>query len=280
MRTVAQISDLHFGAHDPAMVEHLHAALAAARPDLVVVSGDLTQRARTAQFRAADAFLRRLEAAGFPLVVVPGNHDIPLYDVVRRLLFPLGRYCRIVARGRSASYRDAEIAVLGLVSAHGLTIKDGRLGRAQIARIGEAFADAGPGVVKLLVTHHPLVPLPGDEEGEVEQALRGAGRALAAVRAAHVHIIMAGHNHTASVAVGGPQLSTDPQVMVVQAGTATSYRRRGTPNSFNLLRIAPGRLVVDEMTAAAGAFTCTRSAAFVLGAGGWSSPSPTSAAPA
>lgn len=269
MRTIAQISDLHFGAHEPATVEHLYDALVAARPDLIVVSGDLTQRARRGQFRAADAFLRRLEAAGFPLVVVPGNHDIPLYDILRRLFSPLARYCRIVARGRSSTYRDAEIAVLGLTSAHGLTIKDGRLTDAQIGEISAAFADAGPDVIKLLVTHHPLVPLPGDGEGEIEKALRGADRALAAVKAAHVHMIMAGHNHAHSVSVGGPQLSTDPQVLVVQAGTATSYRRRGTPNSFNLLKIAPGRLIADEMTAEGGPFTCRRSASFSLTNEGW-----------
>ncbi len=269
MRTIAQISDLHFGAHDPFVVERVHEALVAARPDLIVVSGDLTQRATRRQFHEADAFLRELEAAGFPLVVVPGNHDIPLYDLFRRLFFPLGRYCRIIARGRSALFRDDEIAVLGLFSAHGLTVKDGRLTRVQIARIGETFGDVGPETIKLLVTHHPLVPLPGDEEGEIEDALHGARRALAAVRDAHVQIIMAGHHHAHTVAIGGPQRSIDPHVMVVQAGTATSYRRRGTPNSFNLLRIAPGRLVVDEMTAERGPFTCTGSAAFALSADGW-----------
>lgn len=269
MRTIAHISDLHFGAHEPAVVEHLFAALVAARPDLVVVSGDLTQRARREQFREADAFLRRLEGAGLALLVVPGNHDIPLYNLARRLLAPLGRYCRIVARGRTASFRDGEIAVLGLFSAHGLTIKDGRLTRLQIGRIRDAFADVPAGVLRLLVTHHPLVPLPGDEEGEINAALRGAGRALAAVRDARVHLLMAGHHHAAAVEIGGPTLSTDPQVMVVQAGTATSYRRRGTPNSFNLLAVEPGRLAIDEMTSDGGPFAAARTRAFALDATGW-----------
>lgn len=269
MRTIAHISDLHFGAHEPAAVEHLFTALDAARPDLVVVSGDLTQRARRAQFAEADAFLRRLEAARLPLVVVPGNHDIPLYDIVRRLLAPLRRYCRMIARGRSASFRDREIAVLGLFSAHGMTIKDGRLTRVQIDRIAAEFDGLPPSVLRLLVTHHPLVPLPGDEEGAVNQALRGAGRALEAVREAHVHLLLAGHHHAAAIEIGGPKLSTDPQVMVIQAGTATSYRRRGTPNSFNLLRIAPGRLEVDEMDLGDDGFAVARAAMFVLDAEGW-----------
>ncbi len=269
MRTIAHISDLHFGAHEDAVVAALETALGQARPDLIVVSGDLTQRARRSQFAAADAFLRRLEAAGFPLVVVPGNHDIPLYNIVRRLLAPLNRYCRMIARGRATLYRDDEIAVLGLFSAHGLTIKDGRLTRMQADHIGEAFRDVPAGALRLLVTHHPLVPLPGDEEGEVNRALRGASRALHAVREAHVHLLMAGHHHAAAVEIGGPQLSTDPQVMVVQAGTATSHRRRGTPNSFNLIRIASGRLEVDEMTADGGPFATARYYRFTLDERGW-----------
>ena len=269
MRLIAHISDLHFGAHEPAMVEHLFTALTDSRPDLVVISGDLTQRARRAQFKEAARFLARLEGAGLPLVVVPGNHDIPLYDVIRRLLAPLNRYCRIIAHGRTASFQDEEIAVLGLFSPHGFTIKDGRLTRVQIARIGDAFADVPDGVLRLLVTHHPLVPLPGDKEGEVEKALRGADRALDAVRDAGVHLLMAGHHHAAAIEIGGPQLSTDPGVMVVQAGTATSYRRRGTPNSFNLLRISPGRLDVAEMTADDSPFAEARRLSYTLDQGGW-----------
>lgn len=270
MRRIAHISDVHFGAHEPQAVEHLFRWLADEQPDLVVVSGDLTQRARRAQFAQADAFLRRIEAAGMPVLVVPGNHDVPLYDVVRRLLFPLRRYCRMIARGRSACYFDDEIAVLGLFSAHGLTIKDGRLTRVQIDSIGREFDARAPRqAIRLLVTHHPLVPLPGDEEGQIEKALRGAGRALAAVRDAHVHLVLAGHHHAAAVAIGGPQLSADPQVLVVQAGTATSYRRRGTPNSFNLLTIAPGTLAVDEYTSEGAPFTCSGRRAFVLDANGW-----------
>jgi 3',5'-cyclic AMP phosphodiesterase CpdA len=268
MRRIAQISDLHFGAHDPATVAALHEALTTAVPDLVVISGDLTQRARRWQFHAADAFLRGLEAAGMPLLVVPGNHDVPLYDVPRRLLAPLGRYCRIIARDRSLFFHDTEIAVLGLFSAHGLTIKDGRLTGAQIARIGRTFAQAAPGTIKLLVTHHPLVPLPG-ERGTIDAALRGAGRALDAVRTAGVHLIMAGHNHAASAEIGGPRLSVDPQLLVVQAGSATSWRRRGTPNSFNLLTIEPGRLAVDQRDAIDGRFVTSRMLSFALAPDGW-----------
>jgi 3',5'-cyclic AMP phosphodiesterase CpdA len=259
MRTIAQISDLHFGAHEPAVVAHLHAALSAIRPDLIVVSGDLTQRAHRSQFAEAAGFLERLEAEGFWLIVVPGNHDVPMHKPVSRLLWPLRRYSRYIARGRSCWYADREIAVLGLASAHGLTVKDGRLTRIQIRSIAACFAAAPAGAARILVTHHPLVALPGDEPGEIEPALRGARRALAAVKAAGVHLVLAGHHHTHSVGIGapgGPVLSIDPQVMVVQAGTATSWRRRGTPNSFNLIRLDGPDVTIEEWTAEGGAFSC------------------------
>jgi 3',5'-cyclic AMP phosphodiesterase CpdA len=258
MAVVAQISDLHFGAHEPAVVEALRDALVAIGPDLVVVSGDLTQRARTAQFVAAETFLAALEADGLALLVVPGNHDVPLHKPVTRLLRPLGRYRRIVQRDRPAFVAIADIAVLGLASAHGLTVKDGRLTRAQIRSIGACFRDVPEGVTRLLVTHHPLVPLPGDAAGEIEPALRGARRTLAAVHAAGVHLVLAGHHHAHSVTMAGPTVSADPQILVVQAGTATSHRRRGTPNSFNVIAIDADRLTIAEWTTHGGApFTCT-----------------------
>jgi 3',5'-cyclic AMP phosphodiesterase CpdA len=279
MRSIAQISDLHFGAHEPAVVAHLHAALAAIKPDLIVVSGDLTQRAHRSQFAEAAGFLERLETDGFRLLVVPGNHDVPMHKPVSRLFWPLRRYTRYIARGRSCWYADQEIAVLGLATAHGLTVKDGRLTRIQIRSIADCFAAAPAGAARILVTHHPLVPLPGDEPGEIEPALRGAHRALEAVKAAGVHLVLAGHHHTHSVGLAGPTLSVDPQVMVVQAGTATSWRRRGAPNSFNLIRLDGPNATIQEWISTGAAFSSPgpgRSAHLrsAGGSGGWVEPAP------
>ncbi|USI74037.1 metallophosphoesterase family protein [Sphingomonas morindae] len=268
MRRIAHISDLHFGADDPAVVQALGDWLIAAAPDLVVVSGDLSQRARRAQFAAADAFVRRLEAAGLALLVVPGNHDVPLHAPLARLFWPLRRYRRLFG-ARPRFYADAEVAVLGLSSAHGLTVKDGRLTRRQIARIERCLADSPREATRILVTHHPLVPLPR-RAGEQDPALRGAERALAAVRRADVHIILAGHHHAHTVVLAGPDLPIDPALMVVQAGTATSVRRRGTPNSVNLLHIDGPSTLVEEWTSTGAEFTCARRLRFERrGATGW-----------
>jgi 3',5'-cyclic AMP phosphodiesterase CpdA len=282
MRTIAQISDLHFGAHEPAVVAHLHAALAAIRPDLVVVSGDLTQRARKEQFAEAALFFDRLEAEGLRLLIVPGNHDVPMHKPMQRLFWPLRRYTRFIARDRSAWYCDPELAVLGLASAHGLTVKDGRLTPIQIRAIGDHFADALPGADRILVTHHPLVPLPGEEDGEIEPALRGAKRALKAVKAAGVHLVLAGHHHAHAVGMAGPTLSIDPSVLVVQAGTATSWRRRRAPNSFNVIRLKPpGEVQVEEWISEGAAFSCPAPGRYFArsagDSGGWASATPSAA---
>lgn len=270
MRRIAQISDLHFGAHDPGVVAALRDALNALAPDLVVVSGDLTQRARTRQFVEADAFLAALERDGRRVLVVPGNHDVrALTRPFARLVSPLSRYRRIVARGRPHFFADAELAVLGLESAHGLTVKDGRLTAAQVRTIGACFTGTAPGATRVLVTHHPLVPLPRDRDGALDRALRGATRALAAVKAADVNLVLAGHHHAYTVALAAPTLALDPQVMVVQAGTATSWRRRGTPNSFNLIEVEPRAATIAEWVSDGGAFAPARVSAYARGGSGW-----------
>jgi 3',5'-cyclic AMP phosphodiesterase CpdA len=251
MRRIAHLSDLHFGAHDPAIVEALVAALAALAPDVVVISGDLTQRARREQFRAADAFLRRIEADGRPLVLVPGNHDIPLYDVARRFLSPLRRWQRYIANGRRECCFNDECAIVGLNTARSLTFKDGRLSVSQINGLAQSFARAPPEAMRILVTHHPLVPLKGQARERPESEVGRASLALTAIRAARVRVLLAGHMHHAGVERGPPDIaqpSADPRILVIQAGTATSWRRRGAANSFNLLRIDPaGTLAVELM---------------------------------
>src|SRR5271166_2836489 len=132
MRTIAHLSDLHFGRHDAAVAEALVADLAALRPDLVVISGDLTQRARRGEFAAARAFLDRLPA---PFIAVPGNHDVPLYDLVRRTFRPLHRFARYITDLSHPFFADAEIAVLGINTARSMAISSGRISHDQMQAI-------------------------------------------------------------------------------------------------------------------------------------------------
>src|SRR5690348_12907573 len=153
MRTIAHISDLHFGRTDPEVLAGLQHALHAAKPDLVVVSGDLTQRARSQQFEAAARFLKSLPQ---PQVVVPGNHDVPLYNVAARWLWPLANYRRHIGEIAQARYSDDEIVVLGLNTARSLTFKNGRVNRQQVAAACAWFAEAAASAIRIAVTHHPF----------------------------------------------------------------------------------------------------------------------------
>ena len=121
MRTLVHLSDLHFGRTDPALIEPLIASVNGIGANLVVVSGDLTQRAKQAQFEEARDFLARLAP---PRLVVPGNHDVPLYRVWERFLSPLGKYCRIIDSNLEPTFVDGEIAVVGVNTARSFTFKD------------------------------------------------------------------------------------------------------------------------------------------------------------
>jgi 3',5'-cyclic AMP phosphodiesterase CpdA len=240
MRKIAHLSDLHFGAIDPAAVEAAERAVEAASPDLVVISGDLTQRARSAQFREARAFLDRLPK---PQIVVPGNHDVPLWNVFARGWTPLTKYRRIVTDDLIPFYGDSEIAVLGLNTARSFTIKDGRLNSEQLAAAKAAFAEAAPQAVKIVVTHHPFDQPEAEHEGDIVGRAR---LAIDAFTALGVDLILSGHLHltrTGASTTRYPGSGT----LLVQAGTATSFRRRGEVNSFNLIEIEHGSALIRRL---------------------------------
>src|SRR5690606_25121678 len=174
MRTLAHISDLHFGRVNARVAEGLVEDLHRLRPNLVVTSGDLTQRARGRQYRAAADYLKRLPN---PQLTVPGNHDVPLYDVARRFLSPLGRYRRMITGDVSPRFVDEELAVLGINTARSLTWKNGRISVEQILELEELFSSLPASVFKVVVTHHPFIPPPGEKAVGVDLVGR-ASRAL------------------------------------------------------------------------------------------------------
>jgi len=244
MARLVHLSDLHFGAHDDALVEAVEQSVETLKPDLVVVSGDFTQRARTEQFREACQFLERLRDGGHEVLGVPGNHDVPLYDVLRRFLSPLTRYRRFIDETLCPFIDLPGLAVLGINTARSLTFKDGRISKEQVEFIRETFSRTDPEATRVLVTHHPLYAVPvGDE---IERPVGRQQLALDAIEQAGVDLVLAGHAHHASTHDASELVTRSGGALVVQAGTATSTRGRGEVNSFNVVRIEPDKVEVDR----------------------------------
>ena len=236
MARIAHLSDVHFGAHDSAVVAGAEAWLAEHRPDLVVISGDFTQRARVDQYRDAAAFLDRLETAGLDTIGVPGNHDVPLYDIVRRFVRPLHRYRRFIDDDLCPWFENERLAVLGINTARSFTIKDGRINREQMAMIRERFREVPDDRTRILVTHHPLFAMPIGEEGGLTKVVGRHEDAIQAVCEAGVHILLAGHFHRSFSGSAREMVKKAGPALVIQAGTATSTRlRAGEAQSFNLI---------------------------------------------
>lgn len=232
MAHLIHLSDLHFGAHDDKLVAAVEARVDDERPDLVVISGDFTQRARVAQYRLARDFLSRLKAKGHKVLGIPGNHDIPLYDVTRRFLAPLKRYRRYIDETLCPVHELPSAIVLGLNTARSLTIKDGKINDEQIGFLRETFGRVDPAVPRILVTHHPIFSLPTGGGG-VSEPIKNQERVLKAIADLGVDILLAGHNHRASHQDSADFVTKSTGALVIQAGTATSTRVRGEHQSFN-----------------------------------------------
>jgi 3',5'-cyclic AMP phosphodiesterase CpdA len=234
MKTIVHISDLHFGKEKKEVVEALSTSIEKQKPDLIAVSGDLTQRAFPSQFNSAVSFLDSFDC---PKVIVPGNHDIPVYNIIERLADPFKRFCHLVCCEDYPCHEDDEIAVLGVNSVENRTWKSGRLINAQIDRIEQLFNQIDDKLLKILVIHHNLIFFPFEKS---EKKVLSSTRILNRLITSSVDVILLGHDHR-SMVVGLPQSRTrPPKAILVKAGTAVSTRTRGEVNSYNVLILDGG----------------------------------------
>ena len=266
MRTIAHLSDIHFGRVDEALVEPLIAAMEEIRPDVVAISGDLTQRARTSQFKEARAFLGRLPS---PQIVVPGNHDIPLYNLAARFQRPLEKYRRYITDDLQPFYADDEIAVAGINTARSLTRKGGRINRRQVDAVMERLAPLPAEVIKIIVTHHPF-DLPAGHTGS--DLVGRARMAMEVLAACGADLFLSGHLHLRHTGQTAERYQiAGHSALVVQAGTTISTRGRGEANSFNVIRLQRPHISVQcfEWQPQGGAFVDVRRDEFRRTASGW-----------
>jgi 3',5'-cyclic AMP phosphodiesterase CpdA len=241
MRRIVHLSDLHFGRIDQVVLAVLDETVNRIGPDVIVVSGDLTQRARRNEFAAASDFLSGL---AFPKVVVPGNHDVPLFNVYKRAFHPLSGFRRFFGEATSPAYVDQEMAIVGVSTARALTFKNGRINREQVAEICRRLEPLGEGVTRIVVTHHPFH---AEDERSANGLLGRAAMAMAGFSRCRIDLILSGHLHSGQLALSDARYRQPGHTaLLVQAGTATSVRRRGEANSFNLIIVDRPTITVER----------------------------------
>jgi 3',5'-cyclic AMP phosphodiesterase CpdA len=255
---LAHISDLHFGHHDPAISSTLAADVAAQSPDILVASGDFTQRGTEREFEMAREFLETVHA---PVFAVPGNHDLGKHPV-RRFLDPYGLYRRYIAP-EVEPYREVAndhdaIALAGLNTTRRLMLdrdwSNGSINDEQIDRLERSFATATPGALRIVVAHHPLM-IPTGPTLKSTTAVRRAEMALRAFAMMGVRLVLSGHFHLSFVRrydgeatrtgiPRGPREAASAPIIVAQASSVISTRLRGEPNAYNVIDIEDGNIAI------------------------------------
>ncbi len=264
MTMLAHISDLHFGREDPAVAEGLLRSLWEVRPDVIVVSGDFTQRAKKRQFRAARAFLRELPRV--PRLVVPGNHDVSTTNLLERALRPLKRYRRYISTDLAPFVELPGVALAGINTVRVLATKDGRVNSLQVAEACEQLSGAGGGAVRVVVTHHPM-DLPGTDRKHA--LVTRASAAVAAFAECGVDLFLSGHLHAGVAMTTAARYGTKYAAVVAQAGTAISTRTRNEVNGWNLISLEAGEIGVRQMVWGGTAFVPGLEVKFRRGEAGW-----------
>ena len=233
---------MHFGRVDYATLKPLIAAAHTLSPDVVVVSGDLTQRARSEEYMEAREFLEELPE---PQIVVPGNHDIPLYNPIARFLKPREKFDKFITSERMPFYGDTDIAIVGVNSSRSFTTKYGRINVQQLSEIENRFSLAEPSAIRCVVTHHPF-DLPKSDT-HLKQIIGRSKVAMRELARMKIDLFLSGHLHQGFTSGTSTRYKIDHyNALIVQAGTATSTRGRGEPNSFNLILVEPPSIAVKR----------------------------------
>lgn len=229
MPSLLHVSDVHFGPpHLPEVSAGVLALAAERRPDAVVVSGDLTQRARPEQFRRARAWVDRFEP---PSLVVPGNHDVPLYRFWERALAPFSAYRRWFAGELEPIHRTDDLCIVGINTAHGWTLKEGRISLSRLLEVAELLEAVPESALKVVVAHHHLIPPPNFG---TQTVLANAYEAIDVFSTVGVDLVLSGHQHQAYIGSSEEFYPKGrPPVVICHSGTTTSNRGRAGEREAN-----------------------------------------------
>lgn len=229
MTTLLHLSDVHFGPpHRPQVAEGVLALIEERGPDLVVISGDLTQRAKPEQFREAREFVDRIPS---PCLAVPGNHDVPLYRFWERIFAPFEAYRRNFDHDLEPVLERDGVAILGVNTAHGWTLKEGRISSRRLRRLEEQLGGLPATAFKIVVAHHQLVPPPGFGS---QRVLVNAEETAEVLARGGVDLVLSGHLHQTYCATTEEYFGLGlPPVRILHSGTSTSSRGRGIERRLN-----------------------------------------------
>lgn len=239
MTVVLQVSDPHFGTERPKAVAALQRFCHALQPDLLLVTGDITQRARADEFAGARDFFDTLAVPA--RLIIPGNHDIPLFDVVTRLFKPYSRFRHAFGPALEGEFERDDLLVITLNTTRRLRHKNGEVSDEQITRVAERLARARPQQLRLVGVHQPVAVT---QQSDIENLLLGHERAVHRWAEAGADAVLGGHIHLPYVL---PLPGLPRPMWAVQAGTSLSSRvRGGISNSVNVIRTGPDRSGVVE----------------------------------
>lgn len=229
MRQILHISDVHFGPpHIPELADGILRFVDQAGPDVVVISGDLTQRAKPRQFQQARQFVDQIPV---PSIVVPGNHDVPLYRFWERFFDPYGAYRRHFSPELEPVFRDDEVLIVGINTAHGWTFKDGRISRRRLREVAGVLEAAPPGLFRVVVAHHHLIPPPWFG---TQRVLNNAYEAMDLFTSLGVDLVLSGHLHQSFIGNSEEFYPKGrPPVVILHSGTTTSNRGRAGERDKN-----------------------------------------------
>ncbi|ODN65864.1 metallophosphoesterase family protein [Methylophaga muralis] len=261
MQRILHISDLHFGRLIPEVMTALKHKITELNPELVIISGDLTQRAKTSEFTDAARFLDEITS---PYLIVPGNHDLSTFRVVERLLYPWKKWRRFIAEDLEPTIETETHKIIGINTArrigYSLDWSRGRINALQIKRIQNFFASASPQQLKILVAHHPFWLPTGHEHRGL---IGGSDNAFEQFQHHGPDIILSGHVHL-------DYCHAHERIIVSHAGTTTSDRLlTGFPNSFNMLEGGPENLLISRYHLKNGEFAYLTKQSFIKQTDGW-----------